>query len=228
MKPAAIKGQRIKEVRNIYRRRDAIYAAMWNLGYEKLEHPIRHGWYKEMIITRKVLRYKNSEAIFEICDKLEKHIWGKTKEKAAWKWDHQTSRHLIMNDIPTLSRKQYNKLSEAAKSICISFRFYDERKKIKVRYYVKIPKSAYRIKFTRAYITHRCRIDPELERELSFLNGQLMRNGYYETDQKLNPWKSRWSYINRSQKSFINSKLRGLRDCEIQDIINEDISWERN
>ena len=228
MKPASIKGQRIKEVLTIYRRRDEIHKARRNLGYQKLEHPIRHGWYKEMIITQKVFRYKNYEAIFEICDKLEKHIWGKTKEEAIEKWNYQTSRHLIMNDIPTLSKKQYNKLSDAAKAICHSFRFYDELKRIKVRFYVKIPKSAYRIKYTRAYITHRRRIDPELERELSFLNGQLFRNGYYEIDEKLNSRKPRWRYINRSEKNYINSKLRGLRDCEVQELINEHISWERN
>jgi hypothetical protein len=67
-----------------------------------------------------------------------------------------------------------------------------------------------------------------LEQEDEFLESLYLRPGYYEAKRKLHPWKSGWSYVSRNQKAFINSKLKGLRNCEIQDIINEELSWEKN
>lgn len=228
MKPAHIKCQRLKEVRRIQHRIWDIQREKQALGYTKLKIPIRHGWYKELVITKRIARYKHQDAMLEIIAILEKHVWGRTKEEAETKWSERTSQHLIVKEIPTIRKRQFNKLSDVAKSLCVPFRFYVHKHKTKTRFYIKLPKGTYRIKYTRAYITHRRNIDPLLEQEQSYLEGLLLRSKYYEAEQKLNPWKTSWSYISRSQKAFINSKLKGLRNCEIQDIINEELSWEKN
>jgi hypothetical protein len=228
MKPAHIKCQRVKEVRRIYKRQREIWAKKRALGYTKLDIPIRHGWYKELVITKRIARYKNQDAMLEIIAILEKHAWGRTKEEAERKWSEKVSQHLIVKEIPTISKRQFNRLSDKAQRLCVPFRYYIRKHKTKTRFYVKLPKGTYRIKFTRAYITHRRNIDPLLEQEDAFLDGLLMRKGYYEAERKFNPWNSRWSYVSRSEKAYINSKLRGLRNCEIQDIINEELSWEKN
>ena len=228
MKPAHIKCQRLKEVRRIYKRQRAICAEQRALGHTKLDTPIRHGWYKEFVVTKRMERYKHQDAMLEIIAILEKYNWGRTKEEAARRWDTRTSQHLIVRDIPTLSRRQFNKLSDKAKTLCIPFRFYYHKHKTKTRFYVKLPKGSYRIKYTRAYITHRRNIDPLLEQENAFLEGRLLQSGYYEAAQKLNPWNSRWPSYNRRGRNYINAKLKGLRDSEIQDIINEELSWEKN
>ncbi len=228
MKPAHIKCQRLKEVRRIQHRQWEIWKEQRALGYTKLKIPIRHGWYKEFVITKRIGRYKHQDAMLEIIAILERYDWGRTKEDAARRWDSRTSQHLIVGDIPTLSKRQFNRLSDKAKAICVPFRFYVYKHKTKTRFYVKLPKGTYRIKYTRAYITHRRNIDPLLEQEEAFLEGLLMRNGYYEAVEKLSNWKSKWPDYNRRGRNYINSKLKGLRDCEIQDIINEELSWEKN
>lgn len=229
MRPAHIKCQRLKEVRRIWKRQSEISQELRALGYRKLEVPIRHGWYKEFVVTKKIGRYKHQDAMLEVIEVLEKYAWGRTKEKAAKRWDARTSEHLIVKDIPTLSKRQFNRLSDKAKSLCVPFRFYHNKYKTKTRFYVKLPKGTYRIKFTRAYITHRRNTDPLLEQEYSFLNGLLMRNGFYEAEQKLNPWKSYWDYYNtRTIRAEVKIGLGELKKYDIQDIINEELSWEKN
>ena len=82
MKPKHIKEKRETEVRHIQKRQREIYNEIRNLGYIKLEKPIRHGWFKEIIITQNIERYKNKAHILELYDIIEKRFWGSTKEKA--------------------------------------------------------------------------------------------------------------------------------------------------
>jgi len=229
LKPRYIKEKREKEVRRIWKRRYEIWQEMGELGYIELKKPIRHGWFKEITITHKVERYKNKAAILEVYDEIEKIFWGRTKERAQKKWIHQTSKHLIYKDFPTLSKRQFNKLSFKAQCLCTPFYYRSERKKLKLRFYIKIPKGTYRIKFSRAYITHSKRIDPVLESESDLLGQQLLKKGYYEADQKLNKWKDDWNLSNRKQEKLKTERaLKSLKNYAIEDILKEKISWGKN
>ncbi|WP_299766813.1 hypothetical protein [uncultured Dokdonia sp.] len=228
MKPAHIKCQRLKEVRRIYKRQREVWKAQQALGYTKLDIPIRDGWYKELVITKRIARYKNQDAMLEIIAKLDKHVWGKTKEEANAAWSKRVTDHLIVKEVPTISKKQFRKLSDKAKCLCVPFRYYIRKHTLRTRFYVRLPKGTYRVKYTRAYITHRRNIDPLLEQEDAFLDGLLMRNGYYEAVEKLSRWRSKWDCYDRRGRNYINSKLKGLTHREIQDIINEELSWEKN
>ena len=53
MKPVNIKETRQKEVRRLQHRQWDLWKQQRELGYIELKHPIRHGWYKEIIITQK-------------------------------------------------------------------------------------------------------------------------------------------------------------------------------
>ncbi len=229
MKPKHIKEKREKEVRRIWKRRSEVWKEMRGLGYIELKKPIRHGWFKEIVITHKIERYKNKVAILEVYDKIEKIFWGRTKEEAQKKWFHQTSKYLIYKEFPTISKRQFNKLSFKAQCMCTPFYYKNERKKLKLRFYIRIPKGAYRIKYTRAYITHSKRIDPMLEREAALLEQQLLKKGYYETDQKLDRWKDYYNLSDRKAEKFKAKKeLKNLKHFVIEDILNENISWEKN
>ncbi len=229
MKPKHIKCIRQKEIRRIHKRQREIWVAKCALGYIELQKPIRHGWYKEITITHRVENYKNQAAIREVYDKIEKLFWGRTKEEAARKWRHETSKYLISKDLPTISRRQHNRLSNKAKKLCVPFYHMIESKKLKLRYYVKIPKGAYRIKFTRAYITHSKRIDPKLESEGDLLEQQLLKNGLYEANEKLYGWDDDWKkYTYKQEKLKMNRNLRKLKNCSVEEFIKEEISWERN
>ncbi|KZS40947.1 hypothetical protein AWE51_24410 [Aquimarina aggregata] len=113
--------------------------------------------------------------------------------------------------------------------MCTPFYYKNERKKLKLRFYIRIPKGAYRVKYTRAYVTHSKRIDPLLESESALLEQQLLKRGYFEADQKLNRWKDYW-YQSHLEKEKLKTKraLKGIKKYSIQDILKEKITWEIN
>lgn len=228
MKPKHIKEQRQKAIRIIRKRQREIYQKIKELGYIKLKEPIRHGWFKEIVITENVERYKNKAAILELYDCIEKSFWGRTKEKADKQWFHKISKHLIYKEFPTISKKQFNRLTYKAQAMCTVFSFRNENKKIKKRFYIRIPKGAYKIKYTRAYITHSKRIDPQLESELDLLEQQLYKSGYYEIWQE-SYWRNYWRTPQEHKQKFqVTKQLNALKKYPLQDIINDNISWEIN
>lgn len=229
MKPPHIKKQRQREVRRLLNRQWEICKLQRALGYIELEKPIRHGWYKEIVITEKADRYKNKAAILELYDIIERYYWGRTKEEAEKKWLNQTSKYLIYKGFPTLSKKQFNKLSYKAQCLCTAFQFRNDRKKLRVRFYIRIPKGAYRIKHARAYITHRKRIDPNLISENDFIDSLLQRKGYYSIKEAFYPWRDDWNLSNYKQEKLRTKKqLKALKKYKLEDVLNETISWERN
>lgn len=229
MKPAHIKRQRQKEIRRIRKRQRKIWEEQRNLGYIQLEKPIRHGWFKESVITKNVEKYKNQEYIIELHQKLTTSFWGRTKEEAERKWYKESSQYLIHKELPTISRRSFNKLSDGAQRMCVPFRYYTKDKKLRLRFYVNLPKGTYRIKFTKAYVTHSKRIDPALESEDALLEQRLLKNGYFEEIQKEYSWRDRWETPKiRKERLNVKGKLRDLKKYKIQEIIKEEISWERN
>lgn len=228
MRPAHIKEQREKEIRRIHKRQRAIWEEQRQLGYRKLEKPVRHGWYKEIVLTRKIERYKNQPHIEEVFNKLERSFWGRTKGECEKKWNDQVSKHMIVRDMPSLSKKQYNKLSDKAKRLCTPYQFIENRKR-KVRYYVRLPKPAYQIKFTRAYITHSKIIDPLLESEEVLLEQQLEKHGYYNPNTRFWNW-CKWDNWEirdtRLQRKAFRQVLRVYRNVSCGSVTDE--LWERN
>ena len=208
MKPAHIKCQRQKEIRSIYKKRRIIWSEKRNLGLIELEKPIRHGWFKEIIITQKISKHKNKAAIKEVYSLVEKLFWGRNKEEAEKMWLFQTSKYLINKEIPTISKRQFNKLSDAAKYLCVPFYYKTESKKWKTRFYVKIPKTAYRIKFTKAYITHSKRIDPKLESKDVLLAQQLLKNGFYEANKKISSLQGLLENRTKKKTESENKRIR--------------------
>jgi hypothetical protein len=231
MKPPHIKAQREKEFRRISNRINKLYREIRELGYVELEKPIRHGWYRELIITENVWNYKNAKAILEIYDKIIPFCWGKTKEEAQRRWDERSSLFMISRGKPTISKKQFNKLSEAAKRYCVAFPYKTTYGVRKVRFYVNFPKGCSRFKYTRAYITHRKRMNPNLESELQYLLNQLEKGGMYELNSK-----GYWNRCTQIEKSIeekketrkLEEKLMGLRNLIISEELKEKLSWEIN
>lgn len=226
MKIKHIKEQRQKEVRRIRKRLREIYKEIFNLGYIQLDKPIRHGWFKEIVITQNVTRYKNESYILELYEMIEKIFWGRTKEEADKNWFQQTSKHLIYRDFPTISRKQFNKLSDKAQQLCTPFQYKNENKKLSIRFYIRIPKGAYRIKYTKAYVTHRKRIAPTLKSESDLLNYQLIKKGYYNIGRY--PWENGWNEKSRNERLKTKKQLDTLKKYPIKDIMNNNIIWEKN
>lgn len=202
MRPAHIKEQRAKEVRQINKEKRRIWREIQELPNIKLKKPYRHGWYKEIVLTKNIERYKNRKYIEEIFNVLDTYYWGRTKKECMKKWDKQRSNHFIFREVPTISKKQFNKLSTRAQKLCTPFQ-YRECKKLRTRFYIRIPKNAYRIKFTRAYITHVKMHDPTLHSREDFLEQRLLAPGLYEADN--NNYVDRWS-VSDTKRSRIKVK----------------------
>ena len=131
--------------------------------------------------------------ILSIFERLNTFQWGRTKDFASRKWDAQVNKYLIINDVPTISKKQFNKLTDKEQSICVPFQFYMCKYKRVTRFYIKLPKGTYCIKFSRAYITHRKNIDPLLDKELSELQTRLLQPCLYEIDKTQASYKDDWN-----------------------------------
>jgi hypothetical protein len=134
---------------------------------------------------------------------------------------------LIYRDIPTLSPKSYNKLSDKAKKHCTVFEFKCN-KKIQKRYYVRLPKHTYKIKFIRAYTTHSKIIDPEIESRDALIQQQLNKKGWYGIANQNSSWKNDWG-VNPTKIDRIKTsrKLNKYKYFSLEEIENN-LLWERN
>lgn len=232
MKPPHKKAKKEKEFRKILKRQDELYTQSFQLGYIKLEEPIRHGWFKVIELTPEVERYKNAKAIKEVFRKIRTSYWGATKEKAQQAWDQERSKYMLTKDKPAISRKSFNKLSDKAKDLCVFFWYKNEcTRKRKGKFYINFPQGCYVIRYRRSYITHRKRIDPLIESEIKQLDNQLMRPGFYEL--QLGGYWNRWerkemSYKKKAEAHRVKERLSQYKNHVISDGLKENISWEQN
>lgn len=219
-KRTSVKEYRKKEVRRLLKESTLLYKKLRALGYRKLDKPIRHGWYKELQLTPQLERYKFKPEIEEIVRKLERKVWARTKEEAEKRWNDQVSKHMIYRNVPTLSPKSYRKLSEKAKRHCSVFVFY-EKKKLRRRYYVKIPKQGYVIKFSRAYFTHSKIIDPAIIERLDLIDQQLIKKGWYGINNAIYSYKCRWEtediIKDRKRNRTLLKKYKNTSLAEVED-----------
>lgn len=221
MKPVSIKEYREKEVRKLRKELQGLYRRHIDLGYRELEKPIRHGWFMELTIRRNIERYKFKPEIEEIVEKLERSFWGRTKEEAQKSWHNAQSKYLIYKDVPTIGPKTYRKLSEKAKRHCTVF-FYRIEKKWRRRYYVRIPKNVYRIRFRRAYVTHSKIIDPEIQRRIALIYQQMDKPGWYDIANRGNRYCDDWqTHPAKRDRKHIRGKLREHRYGSLEEISQE-------
>lgn len=224
MRPEHIKAQRQKEARRIRKEQRMIREEIRKRPLIKLDKPIRHGWYKEIVLTENLDRYKSQEAVEEIFEILNTYFWGRTKKECDKQWECQRSKHFIYRNVPTISKKQLNKLSEKAQRLCTPFQ-YRECKKMKTRFYVRIPLNGYKVKYTRAYNTHKKLLDPNLESRLAVLDQRLLSPGVFEADRATDRWRWRrddWE-TSEAKRSRIKSKqeLGRYRNASARSIIEE-------
>jgi hypothetical protein len=81
MKPISIKEIKEKEVRRLHKEWRELSRKAHDLGYKKIEKPIRNGWFKELVLLDKLERYKSKPQIEEIVEKLNRSVWGRTNSK---------------------------------------------------------------------------------------------------------------------------------------------------
>lgn len=232
MKQAHIKEQREKQLRKVEKRLSEIWELQRELGYKKLEKPIRHGWFKEVVLTSKIDRYRNYEQIIAAFKKCKVQIWGADKGKADAKWYEGVERHQIYGSFGLISRKAYNKLPLALQRLFRIYAYINKRGQWRHKYYLHIPKECYRVKYTKAYVTHTKIIDPLLESEEALLEAIQEKKGYYNLyERRWNSWKrgmKKYKYIprKRGERQRTNAQLNQLRGQSLEAVIKEEETWQ--
>ena len=231
MKQAHIKEQREKHLRQVEKRLYKIWELQRELGYKKLKIPIRHGWFKEVVLTSKIERYRNYEFIIAAFKRAKVQIWGADKGKANTNWYKAVERQEIYGSFKLISRKGYNKLPIGVQKLFRIYVYINKLGKRRYKYYLQIPKECYRVKFTRAYVTHSKIIDPLLESEKALLKAIREKAGYYNLQAKeWNSWKrgmKKYEYIpkKRGERRRTNAQLSQLKSF-FSTIQKEEKLWQ--
>ncbi|MEM6719833.1 MAG: hypothetical protein AAF611_10980 [Bacteroidota bacterium] len=231
MKPAHIKEQRQKQLRKVDKRLQKIWELQRELGYKKLENPVRHGWFKEVVLTHKIERYRNYEHMIAAFKKCKAQIWGADKGKAEANWYECMQRHEIYGSFRLISRKAYNKLPVEVQRLFSMYTYINYWGKTRYKYYLHIPKECYRVKFSRAYVTHSRIIDPLLESEYAVLEAFREKKGYYNLNAKGWNKNKRWmkKYLfnpeKRGKRRSTNARLKQLNGTSLASLKQEE-SWQ--
>jgi hypothetical protein len=227
MRPAHKKERIDKEVRQLIKEQRKLSIEIYNMPLIKADKPLRHGWYKEIVLTKKIDRYKSKKYIEEIFEMLDTHYWGRTKKICDKHWDKQRSEHFIFRDVPTISKKQFNKLSRKAQQFCTPFQYRNKCKKLRIRFYIRIPKHAYRIKYTRAYITHFKTIDPNLESRVDLIENKLLRPRFYEANTRVYGHRTKWVVLEKlKSERKVKEELLQFKGASLRSVKKE--LWERS
>lgn len=224
MRPVHIKERRQKEVRELRKRQRAIYEESRLLGYKELEKPIRHGWFKEIVLTEKLERYSCRPEVEKIHNVMDHQIWGRNKKECDEIWRKRVAGDLIVKDLPTFCKHEFNKLSSREQLLCVPY-VYHLNRRYYTRFYLLFPRPGFQIKYTRAYVTHLKIIDPALETELALIDQHLFKSGYYQIDQssgRYYRWNDKPIYDELNWEDA-NEQLRRYRNKDLKTI-----SWERN
>ena len=231
MKPAHIKEQRQKQLRKVDKRLQEVWVKQRELGYKKLEKPIRHGWFKEVVLTPKIERYRNYEHMIAAFKQCKAQIWGADKGKAEANWYTHVRGHQIYGSFRLISRKAYNKLSVSVQKFFHKYEYIDFWGRTLHVYYLQIPKECYRVKFSKAYVTHTRIIDPLLESEHAVLEAFHEKKEYYNLHAKRWNRNKRWlrKYVFNHEEKAKRRKAHAALSClkgKSLAIIKENESWQ--
>ena len=151
-----------------------------NLGYTKLDTPIRHGFYYEMKLDYKLSSDIKYKELYEVLTNKDLYHWGKDKSTSLQMYLDKNNIINISNHFLLLNPKEFKRLSDKSQSLCVIHKWktsdYSGRQITNEAYRVKIPSNYITFKYSKAYITHRRLINPELESRRDNLDMTLSTN----------------------------------------------------
>jgi len=205
--------KRKKQVRAWKKELRKLYKAYNEQEYIKLEKPIRHGWYKHLILREDIARRKDAYIYQEILDRCGADIWGSTKKQADKNWDQYNQRS-VRWQFPGLEYLDAEKLVGMSPKARLWFEGYDWKWKFSSgyvkRYYCKVPRYYFVVAYTKAYITKKQIVDPDLVSKIDGLENRLLQNKYYRLKKENVGRHSRWGPFNynRRKRKRCNDQLR--------------------
>ncbi|MBL3658773.1 hypothetical protein [Fulvivirga sediminis] len=205
MRPFNKVTQRERYVRKLQLERRRLVEARRRLGYVELETPIRHGWYKHLVLRDDVSRRVDAAVFLEILDQCGTECWGRDKRHADKVWDRENreNREIQFPGVRRIDSRTYKKLSPKARSW---FDFYGNhwhyRYGFMKHYMCTVPRHFFKLAYTRAYITKRKIMDADIEKRLAEIDSELRSNELYDMVHNFsynNPWTS-WHYHKRIRR----------------------------
>lgn len=171
-----------KQVRKIQKEIYRLYESRRNISTEKLEKPIRYGWYIHLTLREDILKRKDAHVYQEILDVCGEWVWGRNKQDVNKNWEHYKRHRKDWQwaGMCWIDKGKYQALSEAAKK---HFRAYEwdwnPWRGTIYRYYCLMPKYYCVTKFTKAYVTHRQVADGTLDSQMTELEEKLLNKPLY-------------------------------------------------
>lgn len=212
-------------IRKLNKEQHALYIAVRQLGYVKLDKPIQHGWFKHLRLRDDISRRKDASIVEELLKACACDIWGVDKENCDRIWDHRTptskkrkrkrKRKWEFPGWNKMTKKVYQKLSDEAKSYYIQeFSHWDPWKGDVYYYRCKVPRYYFVTTYTKAYITEKKVMDGRLESRVKEIDNQLLSNELYSLQQH---YKWDWDYI-RPARSTLKRKLDQLKNMNLEEV----------
>lgn len=222
--------KRKHEVRKLRKELRDLYTASFNLGYIKLEKPIRHGWFKHLALRDDIARRKDASVFREILEVSGIDIWGLDKKYADKIWDKQSRKDNTIQfpGIRKLNQKNYNKLSEKAQKWYEGFDWYWTPAEGNVkRYYCRVPRYFFKITYTRAFITRKQIVDPKIDKRIAEIKGLLLSDRYYNYDQTNRRYRTKYmnDMYNRIARKRAKVALNNYDENTFDRRIYESIPW---
>ena len=202
--------KRQKKIRAIDRELIRLYKAWSNLGYKKLDKPIKDGWIKHLVLREDIARRKDAHVFEEIIRRCGAEVWGSTKKNADKNWDKFHCKRKNDTVIDGLELLFGEKLVGISKKARMYFDGYDwkwmiHRGYVK-RYYCKVPRHFFVVKYSRSYIRAIQIIDPELERQMAELEGEFFNDKLYKY------WKASEGRWNTTLYNYHGRKRKRVKD----------------
>lgn len=200
--------ERAKEYRRLRKRWRELQDAKFNLGWVILDKPIRHGFYKELVLREDIAKRKEAPIYLEILEATKIKVWGSSLKRLEKSWVEQSlrNRRIQYAGIQALEKKDYDLLSAKAKRLFV-FRRCEMFNGYRTNLYISaLPAYFFKFKISRAYIYKRRIIDSEIESEIKEIES-ICESKYYAFVYGRN-YQSKWYRdLQRDRKLKAESEL---------------------
>lgn len=203
MRPSNIIEERQKEARRLMREMRKLWKARQDLGYIELDKPVRHGWFKHLTLRDDIARRKDAPVFRRVLELSGIEIWGRDKQHADKLWKSRQNRNGVVQypGMRKLSQKHFKRLSPRVAKWYEGFEWhYRVGEGNTKRYYCRVPSYFFVPTYTKAYITKRQIVDPDIESRLSEIDRILTSNEYYGLYE--------WNYWHRRNDKPFNFHRR--------------------
>ena len=218
--------QHKSEFRKVMKRLKELRFISWNEGWEELPKPQRYGWFKELALTKEVLRRHDSSVFEEILAACKIDTWAFEKKQLDHRWKvTYKNKKRQKPGLKKLKAKEFAKLSAKAKKhftkeVNNSWRYDNEP----VLYMCTLPRMFFDHKYRRAYVYRIQKLDAETASEIKQLENTLenkFHKLYYSS------WKSRGEkgYRQKSVDAFKRKINMALNEV-ISDNIEREILYQ--